>query len=182
MSAHGGEHAHDSDATELRKTGGKYVNVDSSGVSMSWKTAIAVIGFFLACGAAWTVFTATLSTKAELIKHGNGDLEVHTVTITPEGEDEPIEVPVTQQVEADHKSVITVKNAVGKLHTKVDHVEDGIYEQRAEDLAYRAVEALPARTTDERKLRLYKSVKRKAKLNLKSGGDIREGLGEELDF
>ncbi len=168
------------DASQLRKTGSKYVNVDSSGVSMSWKTAVAVITFFVAGAAAWTVFTATLSTKAEMIKHGASDLEAHTVSITPEGEDKPIEVPITQQVEADHKLVITVKNAVGKLHTKVSDVEDGIYEQRAEDLAYRAVGALPARASDERKLRLYKSVKGKAKKNLKAGEDIRNGL--ELAF
>lgn len=182
MTAHDNGQAHNSDASELRKTGGKYVNVDSTGVSMSWRTAFAVIGFFVSGAILWMVFTATLSTKAEMTQHGAGKLEVHMVAITPEGEDKPIQVPITQQVETNTKGFITVKNAVGRLHKKVGDVEDGIYEQRAEDLAYRAVKLLPGRTSDERKLRLYKSVKRKAKNNLKAGSDIRDGLDKELDF
>lgn len=192
MTAHGGKHAHDSDPADLRRRSSKYVNVDSTGVSMSWKTAVSVVAFIVMGAIFWTVFTATLSTKADMADHGGvhrtptrdgpGSLHPHEVMIEQSGDAPPTAVPIAEQVTVNTKSVITVKNEVGRLYKKVDNIEDGIFEQRAEDLAYRAVEAMPRVASDEHKLKRFQRVKRKAVSNLKSGGDIRDGLAAELDF
>jgi hypothetical protein len=156
------------------------VNVDKTGVSMSWKTAWAAIGTIVAGAVAWTVFTATLSRKADLGAH-DLSVDAHPITLT-QGE-APASMPrLIVKHEQDHRQIV---QDVAKLESKVNTnggalttVRNGFFDQRAEDLAYRAVDQLPKTVPPRQRVETWNRIKSRAKANLEAERDIRDGLGE----
>lgn len=154
---HPGAHpAHDSEPPG-RST---FMNVDKSGVSMSWKTAVSILTVVVLGMLAWNTFSASVVRSADLKSH-NEDPDAHESRIT-RGEVESLLNPLTKQVGDNTAAVITVQN--------------GFYAARAEDLAYRAVEHMPKHTPDRQRIQRFEEVRRKAEANLKAKKDIREGI------
>lgn len=154
------------------------IDVDRTGVSMSWKTALGIAGFIVAGAVAWTVFTASLATKAEASEH-NLSIDAHPIVLVP-GQP-PVSMPRLlaqhEQAQAEMKESVTkLTEVVGKNERVVASVRNGFYEQRAEDLAYRIVDKLPTNTPNRQRLETFQRVKEQAKANLEDEHDIRQGL------
>jgi hypothetical protein len=156
--------AHDSERPGANRP--TMINVDSSGVSMSWKTAVTVIGFVVVVMLTWNTFSATLARSSDLKAH-NEAKDAHEEH--PKHADRIHRAEVVEMVEP-------IKEKVERTEERVITVQNGFYEQRAEDLAYRAVEQMPKTTPARQRIRRFEQVKRKAKTNLKEGKDIREGI------
>lgn len=142
------------------------INVDSSGLSMSWKTAVTAITFVVIGMMGWNTFSASVVRSADLAKH-NGDPAAHGKHPAHADHIRKSEVvqmiePLKQQVADTEKAVIVVRN--------------GFYDQRAEGLAYRAVDNLPETTGPRRRIQRFEEVRRTAKGNLEAGRPIRTGL------
>ncbi len=144
------------------------INIDSSGMSMSWKTfgagavAIALVVLW------WGEYDAGTVKAADLVAH-DAATTAHAVLHTDpvkKAEVEAMIKPIVEQARATSKTVITVQN--------------GFFEQRADDLAYRAIDAMPERVTPRAKVRRFDSVKKRALANQKAARDIRDGIDVDL--
>jgi hypothetical protein len=146
------------------------INVDKTGLSMSWKTAVAIAGAIVMGMLAWNTFSASLARSSDLKAHDTSEV-AHTDH--PKHADrihktEVVEMikPLKEQVESTAETVVTVQN--------------GYYDQRAEDLAFKAVEKMPRAAPSRQRIERFERVKRKAKANLKAKRDIREGIDDPL--
>lgn len=165
MSAHDqSTRAHDTTPPGDRPS--KSINVDETGISMSWRTAVAVIGFIVFVMMAWNTFAASLLKAADLADH-NARSTAHAKHPGHEDRIKRAEVvamvkPIQEEVEATSAAVIKVQN--------------GFYDQRAADLAYRAVEKLPRSAPTRARIRRFERVKGKALRNQQEGRDILDGI------
>lgn len=144
----------------------KNINVDETGISMSWKTAVGIIGFLIFVMLTWNTFAQTLLKAGDLVDH-NASATAHAqhpALVDPIKRAEVIEMvkPIQEQAEATSKTVVKVQN--------------GFYEQRAVDLAYRAIEQLPQGTGPRRTTVRFEKVKKRALSNLKADRDILDGI------
>lgn len=137
---------------------GNYVDVDKSGLSMSWRTAAAIVSCLIVGALAWSGFKATLVRSPDLAAHYE-DPQAHPAMIKP----------LSDRVERMDERLISTEQ-------RVESVQDGMYDQRAEDLAYRSVSKMPEDASTEAKIRRFRQVKHRAKQNLKRGLDISDGL------
>jgi len=142
------------------------VNVDKTGVSMSWKTAVGVIGFIILGMVTLMTFTGTLLKADDLVKH-NTSSTAHAQLPAHEDPIKKAEVvtmiaPIQEQAQTTSDAVIKVRN--------------GFYEQRASDLAYRAVDRLPRSAGGTARIRRFERVKKKALKNQQAGRDILDGI------
>lgn len=138
-----------------------HINVDATGLSMSWKTAVAVVWFVVMAMLAWNTFSSSLAKSSDLTEHIKRSDKAHE---SLSAEIKSTVSPVRKQIEETAVAVISVQN--------------GFYEARAEDLAYRAVEAMPERTPARERIDRFSTVKRRAVDNLKAGKDIRDGIAD----
>lgn len=155
------------------------INVDSSGISMSWKTAITVITSIVLGAAAWTVFTATLARKADLDTH-DLSTSAHPIELVP---GEPaISMPALLKAHEQSRRVLV--SSFQQLEAKVDaqgatisNVHDDMNEDRSERIADRAADKVrDARASRE----VWQRTKEKALSNLSAGRPIRDGLEGSL--
>lgn len=158
-----GGRAHDSDPPS-GSTRPTMMNVDKSGVSMSWKTAAAIIAAIVVGMLTANTFIASLARSSDLAAHDRAS-SAHPSHPKHAEVDEMIK-PLQAKVDETSTAVITVQN--------------GYYDQRAEDLAYRAVEKMPRRTPTRHRIERFKQVKAHAKANLKAEVDIRTGIDGPL--
>jgi hypothetical protein len=165
--------------------GGKVhnINLDSSGISMSLKTLVIVLGFAGAAYAALIAYSASLSTVEDLAEH-NVSAKAHPVMIDADGRDGPMDPEEKSIVEAVADNANTIQE-VRKTATRAEvaaiNVENGFYDQRAETFAQRAVDKLPKSMPTSRKIRRYEEVKSKARKNLEAKKPVHSGM-EELAF
>jgi len=157
------------------------INVDQTGVSMSWKTAIMIVAAVGMGAAAWTVFTSGLATKDQLVGH-NLDSGAHPIVITSDQKGNPVALPTAQIVSGLSARVDEQVGAVESLSTKVDdtakavgQLADSVYEDRAERFA----DSIADKYRDARRSRtVWSDVKKKALSNLRSGKPLRDGLDD----
>lgn len=155
------------------------INVDSTGISMSWKTAIAIIGAIVTGAAAWTVFTATLARKADIDQH---DLSgtAHPIELVP---GEPL-VPMPALLKAHEQYRRTYIASFQKLEAKVDEQGKAIvnvHEDMNEDRSERIADRIADKVKDARASReVWQRTKEKALSNLSAGRPIRDGLDSAL--
>ncbi len=146
------------------------INFDSSGVSMPWKTAGAVLVAGATVMLWWGKYDAGTVKAADLDAHDASELahadhprhadRIHKAEVVE------MIAPLREKVEATEKVVITVQN--------------GFFEQRAEDLAYRAVDAMPAKSAPRARIRRFDTVRKRALSNQKATRDIRDGIDVDL--
>lgn len=177
MGAHdstGRDSAHHSPIPSVKP---KFMNVDETGVSMSWKTAGGVL--FLVCSgiAAVLAFIATLATKDDVRAH-DGDQDAHVITITNPYSGQTEDKPMPEVVSKMQKDIMKVKNKVDEIDDQVGAVQDTVVIDQAERLADRAADR---QRHPERKIRTWKYVKERAIQNRKEGKPLRDGL-EEMVF
>lgn len=136
-----------------------HINVDETGVSMSWKTAVAILLSVVMAMLWWNRFSGSLASSEQLDTHIAQSDKVH----------QELRDEVTNAVKP-------VKAKVDDTETAVIEVKNGFYEQRAEDLAYRVIENNPPSLTPRQRVERFEAVKRKAVENQKAGKDIRTGI------
>ena len=161
-----------------------FVNVDKSGVSMSWKTALSVIGAIVVGAVAWTVFTASLATKADANIH-NLSPRAHPVdlddnTNTPEIPVSEVAKAVVQKDELQDARLTAVEEKTQVNEKIIVTVKNGFVEQRAEDVAHKRVEKMPSSTPYRRKKAEFDRVKNRVVKNLEKDKDIYDGLEDLL--
>jgi len=152
-----------------------HLDVDETGVSMSWRTAVSIISAIVAGAVMWTVFTATLTRRSELDAHDANNM-AHPVVVSPG--DEPVSMPVLlKQHDRTGKQLTT---AVAQISQKVDaqghaieQVQQSMNEARAETLADRAADKVK---DAQRSRDVWQSVRSKAMRNLNAGLPAREGI------
>lgn len=163
-----------------------FVDVDKSGVSMSWKTAVSVISVFIVGAVAWTVFTAGLSTKADASAH---DTSVVAHPVDLDDNEKTPAVPLPEAAKAGIKKDAAQDRRLDVVEAKAEDngnvivtVKNGFYEQKAEKLAHKRVKQLPKNTSYGRKKIEFDRVKKRAMENQKDPKkDIHDGL-EDLAF
>lgn len=180
MTAHdatGRQSAHHSPLPSVKP---RFMNVDETGVSMSWKTAAVVI-FAVASGILSIVaFIATLATKDDVNGHDK-DPHAHIITITNPYDGKEEEKPLPEVVAELQNDMGTVKKEVKKIdevQNQVTTVKDNLVEDQAERLADRAADR---ERNPSRKIEMWKRVKAKAIKNKREGKSMRDGI-EELVF
>jgi hypothetical protein len=159
------------------------IHIDSTGISMSAKTAyravygLIALGIFL--GGGWYFFLATAATKADIAEHN----------LDPSASEHPIKlhkdahpIGIVQVVKKHENEIATVNGGMEKLKQEVVAskkiiitVKNGFHEDRAERLADQA--AKKVRGADA-KLERWQQVRHKAMSNLKAkpARPIRDGL------
>lgn len=184
MSAHsavGEGPAHDSNPP-MGSTGKmKYLNVDSTGFSMSWRTGVSVIVAIVTLMLLWTAFATTLAKKSDVTAH-DVDSQAHKVML--EGKQKP--EPIVAVVERHEQEFVGLKATIGEVKKEVRENKDQTVELKetvvvgqAEQLADRAADKLQTRDPD-RKLRQWRRVKSQALQNVKEKKPMRDGLEELL--
>ena len=160
--------------TKLRP---KHMNLDSSGVSMSWKTAAAILTAVVMGMLGWSKFNASLARTSALVDHDQNESS-HMIALGDHQPSQPI-ANVVRNINAGQVAVIAelegVKKDVRAIGTTSSQAVAEIHESRAEDLAYRAIENLPNSVSPRARVETFERVKRKAIDNLKSGKPAREG-------
>lgn len=180
MDAHdptGHQAAHRSPLPSLKP---KFINIDETGVSMSWRTATIVILAVATGILAVVAFIATLATKADVEAH-DVDPTAHVIAIRNPYSKEVEPRPLAEIVEDVQNDVADVKTKVVKIDEVQDQVstmQTTVTEDRAERLADRAADRV---RNPERKLDVWKRVKARAIQNKRDGKPLREGL-EDLVF
>lgn len=164
--------AHTSDYPESGSRMSTYMNIDKSGVSMSWRTAIGILIAVSSIVIAWTVFASSNATKSDVSNH-NISPDAHPIILD---KDEP-PVPMSKCIKDVATGVRKLDTQVKKSHKVMVKVKNGFYEDRAERLADRAVEKIRDPTRSRRK---WKAVKEQAIKNLEDDNPIRQGLEDEL--
>ena len=142
------------------------MNVDATGVSMSWKTAVTIISFVIFVMMTWNTFAGTLLKAADLTEH-NASTTAHAQLPAHVDHIQKAEVvamvePIRKQAAATSRTVIQVQN--------------GFYDKRAADLAYRAVDNLPKNASTRTRITRFEWVKSRALKNLREGRDILDGI------
>jgi hypothetical protein len=163
--------AHESDHTRLRP---KYVNVDTSGLSMSWPTAASIVGGIVILTLAWAAFRAAVATKAEV-------LETTQIVLAPGAAPTTIRDVVQRhddQARQTQEQLSSLSTRVDNGVTMVVSVRNGLYEDRAERLADRAADKVP---DAQRSRAVWQTVKAKAAQNQVEGKPLREGLEQLID-
>jgi hypothetical protein len=163
----------------------KHFNVDETGISMSGKTAIAIIATIVTTLLTLVGYAASLATKEDVTAH-NGNGEAHQIALDEDGDgkvDEDKPKPVAEHL-ANHEKYrqdyltgfTNVKNEVGKNTKAIGEVKDTQHEAAATTVAYRAVDQMPSSTPSRRKIQRFEQVKSRAKRNLKAERPIHEGI------
>lgn len=157
----------------------KHINIDETGMSMGMKTAVSIfsgiiglvgtlVGVIVFLVVSWYTFLGSNASKEDLSIHNVYD-QVHKVQLEKGA---PL-IALPLAVKQNH---ITLKK-VATIEQDVISVKNGFTEYRVEDLADKAA----ANVKDpNRKVRRWKTVRDKAKANLKASKPIREGLEEYL--
>jgi len=147
------------------------VNVDSTGVSLSWSTAWKALTAVVSIVIAALVYATSLATKTDMAAHDEHQLSHASYR-----------ADTSKLITASSASVERKVDAVGASLAVSDAtiraVQDGFHDQRAEDLAYRAIDKLPRNTTQRQRIEKFQSVKSGVKRNLQLGLDPRNGLAE----
>jgi hypothetical protein len=160
--------AHDSERPAARMT---FVNVDKSGVSMSWKTTAAVLTVIVVSMGGGLGYLATLATKEDVKRH-NADNHAHLITVQNPYTSKAEAQPLPEVVSDMHMKV----QKIDDIEDKVEKVQTTVVEDQAERLADRAADKAP-----QRKLETWRKVKAKAMRNKRDGKPMRDGL-EDLVF
>ncbi|MCZ6868106.1 MAG: hypothetical protein O7G84_01220 [Gammaproteobacteria bacterium] len=142
------------------------INVDETGISMSWRTAVAIIGFVIFLMLTWNTFAQSLLKAADLAEHDALPTAhaKHPALLDPIKKAEVIAMVEPIRTQGEQTARVVAK------------VQDGIYEQRADDLAYRAIEQLPKGAGRRRISTHFEKVKKRALVNQKAGRNIRDGI------
>ncbi len=167
MTAHDSQgRAHDSSRAPGSSRFTTIVNVDESGFSMSWKTGASVCAAVVLGVVAAVGFAGELARGVDLVAHQS---KAHA--LVPIERDEVIEM-----VEPIKSKQVAIKTKLDAVEVTVISVQNGYYDQRAEDLAFKAVEKMPARAPSRQRIERFERVRRQAKQNLKAGRDIRADI------
>ncbi len=163
-----------------------FVDVDKSGVSMSWKTVVSVFGSVVVVIVGALAWMASLSTKADAAEH-NVSLVAHPVDLDDNEKTPPVPLPVVAKASIkknamqDRRLDVVEAKATDNGNVIVT-VKNGFYEDRATNLGYKRVKQLPKSTPYRRKKAEFERVKKRAMENQKdSKKDIHDGL-EDLAF
>lgn len=186
MTAHdpkNGVRAHDSNPPSVRPSGKlSYVNIDKTGLSMSWKTAIGLIVAIGTLLLGWIAFVQKLATADDINGH-NLDQAAHPIEVKDEDGDKVVKsLPscVKEQVVVQRsvsRKISSVESTVKDNRKGIIIVKNGFYEDRAERLADRAADKVQGRIRSRER---WKYVKEKALDNLRNGKPAREGLEDYL--
>ena len=149
----------------------RYVNVDITGVSLSWPTALAVLTTVASIVIATLGYAATLATKTDMTTHDVSE-SAHSAYRAKTSK------LISSAVASVERKVDAVVISVAAADTTVKAVQDGFFDQRAEDVAYRVVDKLPQSTSPRQRIERFQSVKATVKRNLRDGLDARNGLAE----
>lgn len=149
------------------------MNVDKTGISLSWKTASAIATAIVAGAVAWTVFTASLARKSEITEH-DLSLESHPIVLSPDA------APISQgRLLVKHDQAQNeMRDTLDKLQTTVLSVRNGFFDARAEDFAYRVVDKMPDTIPYRQRQERFEQVKARVRANLEADRDIRDGLSD----
>lgn len=154
------------------------IRTEGDGLWLNWKVVLAVLAFFISSGALWTTLGLA---KLDDIKTHDRSRDAHPVEVpgfsTPVGITTAVESIALVRTEVD-----AIKRDVAATTTDVAKVRDGFYDQRAEDLAYRAVDQMPRSATARQRIQRFERVKSTAKANLEKGLDARAGLDSVVGF
>ena len=157
-----------------------FMDVDKSGLSMSWRTVCAIIGVIVFGVVGAMVWMASLSTKADASAH-NVSLVAHPVDLD-DNDDTPA-VPLPEAAKESVKKDATQDRRLDTVEAKAKDnggvivtVQNGFYEQRADQLGYKRVKQMTKNAPYLRKKTEFDRVKKRAVENQKSGKDIHDGL------
>lgn len=157
----------------------KHINVDDTGISMSWRTAIAIISAVLTGAVAWTVFTATLARKVDLTEHDTSG-SAHPVVVAVGEDAVPMPAVLRQHEQYRREYMVGFKQLSAKVDQQGSAIEDvhaGMNEDRAERIADRVADKVKdARASRE----VWQRTKERAISNLTAGRPIRDGLEGSL--
>lgn len=154
------------------------INVDETNVTMKARTAWTLLIVTVIGVVSLTAYAANLSTKVDLSQHNISD-GAHKIKLEHDSKSRPISTVVAQnhQLVSQHRDGLrALQDTVARNTLEIAGVRRSQYEQRAEDLAYRVIDALPAKTPRGTVQRKFESVKSRAMTNLNSGRDIRHGM------
>ena len=151
------------------------INVDSTGISMSWRTAVMILGVFTIGAASWTVFTATLARKADLDEH-DISAKAHPMIVAPGEDSQPMPALVRTHEQYRREYVVGFKQLSAKVDAQgatIANVHEDMNEDRAERIADRIADKVhDARASRE----VWQRTKERAIDNLSAGRPIRDGL------
>lgn len=146
------------------------VNVDSTGVSMSWRTFWWSLGIVAASIASVYAFAQTIVFRADLDSH-DGDDKAHPVLLEGALEREPTN-DIVRRHERALRQLPTIEATLRSQDATLADIKAAMYEDRAEELADTAVKRIPLRAREE----TWKHVRKTAIENQHAGRPIRTGL------
>lgn len=152
-----------------------HLDVDETGVSMSWRTALSVVLAIVVGATAWTVFTATLARKSELDQHDMSGA-AHPIVVAPGEEPMPMPQMLRQHERVGKQLTAAVTQLAQKVDDQgraIDQVQQSMNESRAETLADRAADKV---RDAQRSRDVWQSVRAKALRNMNAGLPAREGI------
>lgn len=142
------------------------IDVDRSGITMSWKTFLGIMAALLLAGGTWTAFSASVITAADLSTHDANPKAHQAIPALKDpvrmSEVQAMLKPIEDKAASNTELLLSVRN--------------GFYEQRAEALALKAVESMSARASQERKLSRFVSVREQAMHNLENDVPPEQGI------
>ena len=161
----------------------KFVNVDSSGFSMSWKSGVSIIISVITVMLVLTAFAASIAKKSDVAAHDVSS-QAHPIVMEKGAESEPTPTVVKAIAKEHHGLRVTIgtlNKSVQENKTESGELKDTINVRHAEQLADRAADKLKTNNPTHYNRR-WRRVKDKALSNVKADPPkpMRDGLEELL--